>query len=480
MITHAISLFRVGSEAFSASTTTTTTTTTHRTTFQLNIDEERMKGSITNKNKQRKFIEYDNNSHLKFDYEYNELKINNNGGSGNNVMNIVLLIHPIGVGIGRWYYNRLLKEIGNTSGNNTNDDNDASNDILQTKNLICLAPDLLGCGSACDPKLITIMKNNNDIHTITLDKLPLFLVNDWADQIVDFMIQYEAELKLKNDEKNDDGNNERFDNIHWSVVSNGGCVPIALEIGKRFVESQTISQTQEKEKNTNHNSCHPLPSSSSSSLPEVTNLILSATPSAESLFSKPDIEKVQKSYKTLSGVPGSLFWWYSLRSNGKFIQSFSEKNLAARAENLGSDWTPLCVETASSYGGKSRYSTFAFLAGSLNGGNDERLKSLSGIIHNNSSKSKGDENDNEKVMNIDIITGRDNRRNRARSWFWEKESKGQKETVVIEKTTLVPIIEQNGNGGTEHFVGGRRCPAHEDALGFSRVLLEIIFREAET
>ena len=279
------------------------------------------------------------------------------------------------------------------------------------------------------------------------------------------MIQYETEFRLNSEDRNDNVKNERVqNNIHWSIVSNGGCVPIALEIGKRFVESQTISQTQENEKN---------------KLPSVTNLILSATPSAESLFSKPDIEKVRKSYKRLSGVPGSLFWWYSLRSNGKFIKSFSEKNLAAKPENLGADWTPLCIETARGFGGKSRYSTFAFLAGSLNGGNDERLKALSSTSDKDLSLPKGTNNENRKVMNIDIITGRDKRRNRARSWFWEKQSKSQKETIVIKKTTLVPIIEQNGNGGREYFVGGRRCPAHEDASGFSRALLEIISRKGE-
>ncbi len=375
--------------------------------------------------------------HLEFDYEYNELSLLSSplGSSEQDVItNIILLIHPIGVGIGRWYYNRLLNVIS-TSFQNL----DAATSKETTQQLIVLAPDLLGCGSACNPKLVTINNDHDETHeaSITMTKLPLLTVNDWADQLIDVMMKYEQGFK----EKNKSNQNHNI-NLSWSIVSNGGCVPIALEIAKRFIHAQ------EKKDLTKFGQ-----------ISQINNLILSATPSAQSLLSEPEPDKILRAYRILSGIPGNLFWWNALRSNGRFIQKFSEKNLASKAENLGDQWTPNCVATAKAFQGRSRFSTFAFLAGSLNGGNNERLKSLAGKIK------------------INVITGNDVNPNLARSWFWgkEKSKNSEKEDeIIVAKTTLVPILEQNGNGGEEYFVGGRRCPAHEDAQGFCKALLNIV------
>ena len=411
--------------------------TTHRTSFLLKIDEDK-KENIGDR------------THLLFDYDFNELVLRDksllssssssssreekHSPNQGEKTTIVLLIQPIGVGIGRWYYNRLLKEMSSSIQNLEGTDDH--------RNLIFLAPDLLGCGSACNPSQVMVDETNDDRSdqkksyrdgSIPLEKLPLLQVKDWADQLCDLMIKYESKIRMKNKDKNTEENQDEY---NWCIVSNGGCVPIALEVGKRYVKDKT-------------------------KISPITNLILSATPSVESLFSVQDMNKIQKSYNTLSGIAGSLFWWYALRNNGTFIQKFSEKNLAARAENLGEDWTPNCVETAKGFEGRSRFSTFAFLAGSLNGNNNERLKALEG----------------KDTMNIDVITGGDTRRNRARSWFWDKRSKDVETEINVEKTTLVPILQQNGNGGREFFVGGRRCPAHEDAKGFCKTLLEIILNE---
>jgi hypothetical protein len=401
------------------------------TSFLLKVNDE--KKEEINKDRFRN-EKHSNPSHLQFDYEYSKLSLlfsspENNKQDVNT--NIILLIHPIGVGIGRWYYNRLLNEIS-TSFQILN-----TTSIETTQQLIVLAPDLLGCGSACNPRLVTINNDNDDINedSMTMKKLPLLTVNDWADQLIDFMIEYEEGFK----EKIKSNQNH---NINWTIVSNGGCVPISLEIAKRFI------QAREKDDRT-----------IIGKISQINNLILSATPSAQSLLSEPEPDKIRRSYKILSGIPGNLFWWNALRSNGKFIQKFSEKNLASKAENLGDAWTPTCVETAKAFQSRSRFSTFAFLAGSLNGGNNERLESLAGKIR------------------INVITGNDVRRNPARSWFWEKQSKNSEEDdeMLVAETTLVPILQRNGNGGVEYFVGGRRCPAHEDAIGFCEVLLDIVF-----
>ena len=299
-----------------------------------------------------------------FNYKYNDLTLDFSETSqrpkedmtSSTNTTVTLLIQPIGVGIGRWYYDRLLNELSQRK-----------NDLFEkgSQRYIFLAPDLLACGSASDPQLVH--DSTSTIQYDEIKKLPLFVVDDWADQMIDFMRSFEKNVTVGQDCK---------ETINWCIVSNGGCVPIALEIGKRYVES-----TRQNKVMIDGN---------------ISKLILSATPRVESLLGPQDMDKVKKSFKTLSGIIGKLFWWYSLRNNGAFIQKFSEKNLASKPENLGSDWRPNCVNTAKSFGGKSKYSTFAFLSGSLNGGNEGRFEELKGR------------------MDIDVVTGGDMRKNAAR------------------------------------------------------------------
>lgn len=236
-----------------------------------------------------------------FDYQYNELELVENNDSTKS-MTAILLIHPIGVGIGRWFYNRLLQSLY------------TKRNALQNKgHTIVLAPDLLACGSASSP---TCADGEQSLGK----QLPLFTVTDWSNQLEQLMTAFE------NEHSNDD-------DIQWCIVSNGGCVPIALD----------MTTTRRN----------------------LTSVVLSAPPRLSGLLkdSSP-MSKVKKSYRTLSGVVGKVFWWYALRRNGKFIQKFSETNLAADPANLGEEWTPTCVETATTFP-NSRYSTFAFLSGAL-------------------------------------------------------------------------------------------------------------------
>ena len=433
----------------------------HTMSFILTLNDDQRK-EIVQQNRLKNWQQYDStvttptSFNLQYDYNFNELITTRRGTTlasedtakitvadcdhANSKTNVILLIHPIGVRIGNWYYNRLLQEMSELSLKYDNG----------THNVICLVPELLGCGSACNP--IVSFENGND----EVSKLPLLKVNDWADQLMDFMVMYDTRLQ-----REEHGNN----NIQWSIVSNGGCVPIALEIGRRFSNNNNKYTSSNLDNNSNDTTID--------FKMKIANLILSATPSADSLLSKPNQKTIQKSYNFISGILGELFWWNALRNNGKFIQKFSQDNLAANAINLGPDWTPDCVHTAKAYNGKSKYSTFAFLAGSLNDGrNEERLNDLSLARRN--------DEDNNDFVKISIITGRDGRSNPARSWFWEQqkqqdatESKSDFATPE-EKTSLVPVIVQNGNGGKEYFIGGRRCPAHEDASGFAMALSEIM------
>lgn len=355
----------------------------------------------------RKRVGYPEETNIAFDYKYNELRVvvAPQNSSSDEKTRITLLIQPIGVGIGRWYYDRLLEQFQSTqlSGNN-----------------IFLVPDLLGCGSG------SAWLASSDGESTLLDQIPILNVNDWAEQLLDLMSSYE-ENKIENS-----------DEVEWCLVSNGGCVPIALEIAKKYALQQSGLQGRLK------------------------HVILSATPRVESLLKPKDEEKIHNSYRTLSGVAGNLFWWYALRNDGEFIQKFSEKNLASKAENLGDQWRPKCVETAKAFGGTSKFSTFAFLAGSLNGGNRERFDALKGV----------------KDVQIDVITGGDKRVNPAKSWFWDR-SKTQNDkdeeidSGIPEVTSLVPFLKENGNSGREIVVKGRRCPAHEDAEGFAKAITEL-------
>lgn len=299
-----------------------------------------------------------------FDYEYNESCINPTSESNDNGIDtkIVLLIHPVGVGISKWYYDDLFHEL-------------AKNSKSSDKKIIFLAPDLLGCGSACNPMKI------EGTEQINVKKLPILFPADWAEQLVDFMTQYES---INADTLADN-------NTSWCVVANGGCVPIALEIGKRYANSIEVEQSKKT------GSLVPPRKPNNIFSLSLSNIILSAAPSLSSIQNDANPIKAQKAYRRLSGFLGNLFWWYALRNDGKFIQSFSEKNLASCPENLGKSWKPKCVQTAQMYNGKSRYATFSFLAGSLKGGSKERLEAL-----------------RNTDVKIDVVRGVDKRKNSAR------------------------------------------------------------------
>jgi hypothetical protein len=329
--------------------------------------------------------------HLNFCYDFDELEIGSSGTSNSTIG--VVLVHPIGVGIGKWFYQRLLTALS------TRHDTESS-----TPRLVVVSPDLLGSGSAGNPT----MSDGQE-----LQKLPLLNISDWTDQIVDLMAKTEKSANVD----------------RWCVVANGGCSPIALQVAQRSVEG-TVSFHK-----------------------KVSNVILSSVPRLPFFLQAVDPLKVAKSYKTLCGIPGKLFWWYSCRNEGAFIQKFSEKNLVADPENLGDQWRPNCYETAKMHGGKSRYTTFAFLAGTLQDGCVESLRALK----------DGD-------VRIDIIKGRDVRRNQAKSWFWQKSKRKPDANEKLLKT-FREFLEESGNGGREALIGGRISLAHEDSQGYSDALV---------
>ncbi|EJK50368.1 hypothetical protein THAOC_30674, partial [Thalassiosira oceanica] len=138
---------------------------------------------------------------------------------------------------------------------------------------------------------------------------------------------------------------------------------------------------------------------------------------------------------------------------GRFIKSFSEKNLVGDPESLGPDWLPNCLESARMNGGQSRYSTFAFLAGALQDGCVNSINALKG-------------ND----VKVDFIRGSDKRRNRAKSWFWRRNKKNDQ---AEREQTIAEYLRGNGNGGRELSVGGRISLAWEDPDGYATSLLEL-------
>ena len=321
---------------------------------------------------------------VKFDYDCDVLHISSEReiAAGGKKHRCVLLIQPIGVGIGRWYYERLLNEF-------------ESRGASFQESFSIIVPDLLGSGTASRPY---ISKQDEDDFQIINTTMPLLTVQDWSNQLCSLMKSFEEELQ--------------YNEVEWMVVANGGCVPISLELGKRSV-------TQ-----------------SSRQILNISKLCLTAPPRLSALLSSlSSFEKRTKSYKTLCGVAGSFFWWYSLRNSGKFIQNFSEKNLMAKKGNMGENWCPQCVHTAKSYEGYSKYSTFSFLAGSLQGGCQDTFDVLG-----------------QSALPISVIRGSDTRKNPARSWFWKKKSGSDDE-----EETLSSFLQKNGNDGKEIFVGGRRC-----------------------
>ena len=337
-----------------------------------------------------------------FTYDYNELVIGHS--TNQNTTTAVMLIHPIGVGIGRWYYDRLLQSLK------------VKYDDINSR-VVFITPDLLGSSSACGPLV------DSDTEPST-DKLPLLNITDWSDQVSHLMSEYETKSI-----------EEGHQIVNWSIVANGGCAPIALKVAADRTKNNTPFKAA------------------------VTNVIISSPPRLPFFIESSDSSKVNKSYRTLCGVTGRLFWWYSLRKNGKFIQKFSEKNLIQDPANLGDEWLPNCLAACTSFNGQSKYSTFAFLAGTLQDGCVDSFNTLKG-----------------SNVAIDIIRGEDKRRNSAKSVFWSKrKKKGTCDEIETSKeNTIRQYVSRNGNRGNEIFVKGRISLAWEDANGYATGLMNHI------
>ena len=343
----------------------------------------------------------------------------------------ILLIHPIGVGIAKWYYERLLEQLSLRW----------KNDDRISRSATVLVPDLLASGSASEA---TVGNEHDQTEPTIVKKLPLITVTDWTEQMMQLIDQFEKS-NMSNKEDTD------AKPMRWCVVSNGGCVPVALSVAAAL-ETDRPGLLE--------------------------SVVLSSPPSLPALLrDAPRPEKVQKSYRTLSGLVGKIFWWYALRRDGRFVEKFSQKNLAADPANFGPDWTKQCVDTCKETP-KSRFSTFAFLAGALQTDCRPALDML-----------------RNQRPTIDVILGSDRRRNPARSWFWSKrkpatstpedeqdedqQDQGQDQQVqrLPETVSLAQYLDENGNRGREARVGGRRCPAYEDAEGFAEAMIGFIIRD---
>ena len=316
----------------------------------------------------------------------------------------ILLIHPIGVGIAKWYYRRLLNAFGETQ------------EQLPNNHLHFVVPDLLASGSA------VVVDARQHTH------LPLLNISDWTNQILSVMAREQENVD------------------EWCLVANGGCSPIALQVAAASVNNQTMT-----------------------SPPIVTQVILSSTPRLPFFLQACNPIKVQRAYRRLTGLLGNLFWWYATRNQGAFVQTFSEKNLVADPAHLGDKWRPNCYRAATSHHGASRYSTFAFLAGTLQHG---CVASLQSLIDYSSSKN----------IRVDVIRGADVRQRRAKSWFWQRpttrktnpSSNNNKDDSNKPRPTFRDYVQQNGLGGREIVIGGRICLAHEDAYGYRDAMLTFL------
>lgn len=357
--------------------------------------------------------EFESSTKLNYAYKYDKLllepTLESNPAQSSTIG--IVLVHPIGVGISRWFYERLLNAFR------------SNKDAERSDRLLILSPDLLGSGSACDPAISTSDESSSSIPK----HLPMLNISDWTDQLIDLM----AKIEVAQAEQSVD---------RWCIVANGGCSPIALQVAEKSLDPTS-----------------PL------SKP-VSNVIISSAPSLPFFLNASDSSKVAKAYARLCGVVGRLFWWYACRNKGKFIQTFSEKNLVANPDNLGETWRSNCYQTAIARGGMSRYSTFAFLAGTLQDGCQRSLDALK----------------NKKNIRIDVIKGRDVRRNKARSWFWQKSKRkatNNDESSSIEpQKTFRDLVEENGHGGNEISIGGRVSLAHEDPEGYCNAVLSFIQR----
>ena len=341
----------------------------------------------------------------------------------------MILIHPIGIGIGKWYYHRLLSSLFHNYYYNQNHTTGTS---TMDFNLHVISPDLVGSGTSrinphpSNTTLTTTAATKNDIPP------PLWNISDWTFQINHLI------TTLQQQQQSIDS---------WIIVANGGCSPIALQ-----VLQQSLLQ------NNNITISHLL----LSSIPRLSFFL----PTSSSI----NQEKVQRSYKRLCGIIGKIFWWYSLRNNGKFIQKFSERNLVADPSNLGSTWTSNCLTTAKLNKQWNQYSTFAFLAGTLQ---DGCHSSLHTIISSSSYQTN--------PTQFGFVYGRDQRRNRAKSWFWKKQTKTQNHHSDNNNNnmTLYNYLQINGYPYLqEYYVGGRISLAHEDSDGYSKALLSLISSNA--
>ena len=104
--------------------------------------------------------------HLYFQYEFNKLAL----GSATRTRGVVL-VHPIGVGIGKWFYDRLLCSLRKQY----DDSNDGETISSSQQSLLFLVPDLLGSGSGCRP---LAAEDGSEFN-----KLPLLNISDWSDQL---------------------------------------------------------------------------------------------------------------------------------------------------------------------------------------------------------------------------------------------------------------------------------------------------------
>jgi hypothetical protein len=111
---------------------------------------------------------------------------------------------------------------------------------------------------------------------------------------------------------------------------------------------------------------------------------------------------------------------------------------------------------ASQNGGQSKYSTFAFLAGTLQDGCVASLNALK---------------EHRDKIRVHVVKGRDTRKNRAKSWFWRKRKQEKRQGP---QTTFRDYLEENGLGGKETIIGGRISLAHEDAQGYRDAILSFL------
>ena len=392
------------SEGANKEVVTKRSTSTFETAFATNRRTQKTNKKLLSLTRLRKFLSRNNTkippTSYKIAYDYDELVIGNASPENQNTTTAVMLVHPIGVGIGKWYYDRLLKSLADTD--------------VQQGRIVFISPDLLGSYTASSP----IQSYSGQ----ELKKFPLLNITDWAEQLEHLMSDYERKSC-------EDG----YEIRNWAIVANGGCAPIALKVAQSAVDK---SAPFEK---------------------DLTNVIISSPPRLPFFLEGTDPNRVQRSYRTLSGIVGKLFWRYALRKNGRFIQKFSERNLVGDPASLGKHWTPNCISAARHLGGKSKYSTFAFLAGALQDGCKDSLNSLKGT-----------------GVKIDFIRGADRKQTRRpKSYFWKRKPSGNSvgTETEVKQETVEEYMARNGNRGGTSLIGGRISLAWEDSKGYARELI---------